>query len=140
MPGVRFGYSVCKDHSYNELMRARQIPWNINTFAELALEYVLEDRGYIEETLNWIHMEKTYFTDKLKGLKIIEKVYPTQANFVLVKLAQETGTQLYESLLREGILVRTCNNYKGLGDKYVRFAIKSRENNDRLLEVLKKLK
>ena len=140
MPGVRFGYSVCKDSDFNTLMRGRQIPWNINTFAELALEYVLQDREYIEETLKWIDTEKIYFIDKLKDLKIIEKVYPTQANFVLVKLAQGAGTQLYERLLKKGILIRTCNNYEGLGDEYVRFAIKSRADNQVLLDHLREIK
>ena len=140
MPGVRFGYSVSKDRDFNILMRARQIPWNINTFAELALEYVLKDEDYIGETLKWIETEKKYFLEQLRILKIIEKVYPTQANFVLVKLAQKTGTQLYDQLLCKRILIRTCKNYEGLGDKYVRFAIKSPEDNQLLLESLSQIK
>lgn len=139
MPGIRFGYSVSKDRNYNALMRKRQIPWNINTFAELALEYVLEDQDYIEESLKWIETERAYFLEELKKFKMIKKIYPTQVNFVLVKLGQVTGTQLYNRLLKERILIRTCKNYEGLGDEYVRFAIKSRADNHRLFQSLDKI-
>jgi len=138
MPGIRFGYSVSKDRDYNQLMRDRQIPWNINTFAELALECVLEDEKYIQETLKWMDQEGDYFVENLKKFKIIKKVYPTQANFVLVQLNEGKGTQLYNQLIKDGILIRTCKNYEGLGDQYVRLAIKSREDNCKLLQHLGK--
>ncbi|HHX61192.1 MAG TPA: aminotransferase class I/II-fold pyridoxal phosphate-dependent enzyme [Epulopiscium sp.] len=136
MPGIRFGYSICKDRNYNDLMRKRQIPWNINSFAEIALQYVLEDYHYVEETLKWIGTERVGFLRRLKALEIFEEIYPTQANFVLVKLADRSGTALYEKLLKEGILIRICKNYEGLGDEYIRLAIKSRKDNLILLQSL----
>lgn len=138
MPGIRFGYSVCKDLEYNQVMKDRQIPWNINTFAELALEHVLIDQVYIEETLQWIKDEQIHFTNQLKELKTVKRIYSTHANFVLLKLDAGTGTQLHKELLKEGILIRTCANYEGLGDSYIRLAIKSRDDNEKLLKYLQK--
>ncbi len=139
IPGVRLGYSVCKNQKYNKLMREKQIPWNINTFAELALKYVLEDKVYIEKTLKWIKKEREQFTSKLEKIKIIKRVYPTYGNFVLVKLNGETGTQLYNKLIKQKVLIRTCNSYEQLGDKYVRFAIKGEEENNKLIKILKNI-
>ncbi len=136
IPGVRFGYSICKDQRYNELMRKKQIPWNINTFAELALKYVLEDQDYIRETLEWISKERPYFISQLETINIIKKVYPTSANFVLVKLNKISGAELYDQLIKQGILIRTCTNYQGLGDAYVRFAIKSKDDNKKLIRAI----
>lgn len=136
IPGVRFGYSICKDHTYNDLMREKQIPWNINTFAELALKYVLSDKDYINTTLKWIKEERASFVSELETIEFIERVYPTQANFVLVKLDKVTGTQLYKNLIKQEILIRTCHNYEGLGDEYVRFAIKSNDDNKILIRAL----
>lgn len=137
IPGVRLGYSVCKDHAYNHQMNSKQIPWNINTFAELALKYVLEDKVYIEETLRWMKEERSSFIAQLQELEIIQKIYPTSANFILVKLNKATGTQLHESLIKQGILIRTCKNYEQLGDQYARFAIKSAEDNKKIISALK---
>ncbi len=133
IPGVRLGYSVCRDNDFNNLMREKQIPWNINTFAELALKYVLRDEPYISETLEWINTEKDFFIGELQKLSIVKKIYPTNSNFVLVKLNNMRGSFLYEELMKKGVLIRTCNNYIGLGEEYVRFAIKSREDNKRLI-------
>lgn len=139
IPGVRFGYSICKDHHYNKLMRDKQIPWNINVFAQLALKYVLDDKDYIKKSLNWIERERESFVKRLKALRMIEKVYPTNANFVLVKLNEKKGSQLQAKLMEEKILIRTCHNYKGLGDQYVRFAIKGKGDNKRLIKQLGKM-
>ena len=136
IPGVRLGYSICKDHGYNKEMASKQIPWNINTFAELALKYVLQDQDYIQETLKWLKEERATFIQQLEKVAIIERVYPTNANFVLVKLRGITGKQLYQALLEQGILIRTCSNYEGLDDGYVRFAIKSKENNKMLIRAV----
>lgn len=139
MPGVRIGYSICTDSNYNKAMNKRQIPWNINSFAELALKYVLKDKEYIESTVKWIREESEFFINRLKELKIIERVYQTDSNFVLVRLSNLTGRDLYQYLLVNRILIRTCSNYRNLDDSYVRFAIKSREDNNKLLSELKKL-
>ncbi len=140
MPGIRFGYSVCKDRAYNQQMKGQQIPWNINGFAELALEYVLKDEAYIKQSIKWIEIERPYFIEALKQLGMIDQVYPSKANFILVKLKNLTDNQLYDQLLKKGILIRRCSNYEGLDENYVRFAIKSRQDNKRLLESLKTIK
>lgn len=139
MPGVRLGYSVCKDNDFNNLMREKQIPWNINTFAELALKYVLKDKTYIKRSFKWMSDEKKYFIKELKGLSIIKKVYVTNSNFVLVKLNNIRGDILYKKLIEKGIMIRNCNNYKNLGENYVRFAIKSRDDNKRLIYAILEL-
>ena len=61
-------------------------------------------------------------------------VYPSQANYILFKCRR--GVDLRGALLREGIMIRDCSNYIGLGAGYYRTAVLSREKNLRLLEVM----
>lgn len=139
LPGIRFGYGIGSNKEIIEKMKKRQNPWNINCFAETAAKYVLKDSKYIEESLKWIQEEREYLPENLKNISLVEKVYPTQSNYVLCKLKNVDCNTLYQLCLKEDIVIRKANNYKGLNEYYVRFAIKNRKLNDILLKVLKKI-
>jgi len=136
MPGIRMGYGVSKNRELIEKIKEKQNPWNINCFAELAVKYILKDQQYIEESLKWIEEERTFITHKLKNINFIEKVYTTYSNFVLCKLKNIDCHKLYELCLEKGIAIRKCDNFKGLNEEYVRFAIKDRQSNEQIIEVL----
>ena len=60
-----------------------------------------------------------------------------QANYLCFRA--EGDRNLTERLLNEGILLRSCGNYRGLGEDYYRTAVRGREENERLLEALGKV-
>ena len=136
MPGIRFGYGISKNLNLLNKIKEKQNPWNINCFAELACKYVLQDKEYIENSKKWIHEEKTFLPSQLKKISFIEIVYPTECNYVLCKLMNTYGEWLYRKCMEQGILIRRASNFKGLDDSYVRFAIKNRELNIKLIEAL----
>lgn len=136
MPGIRMGYGVSKNKELIEKIKEKQNPWNINCFAEVAVKYVLKDQQYIEESLKWIEEERNFITGKLKNVDFIEKVYLTYSNFVLCKLKNIDCHKLYDLCLEKGIVIRKCDNFKGLNEEYVRLAIKDRQSNEKIIEVL----
>ena len=74
----------------------------------------------------------------LKGkLNVINRVFDSNSNFVLCKLENSTDNELFEFALSKGILIRKCGNYRGLDSSFIRLAVKSRENNEILLDMLK---
>lgn len=137
MPGIRFGYGISKDSSLIEKIKSKQIPWNINCFAELAVKSVLQDEQYINKSLEWISEELPCFMKNLSEIDIISEVYESKCNFVLCSLRDVTGQQLYEYCLSKGIVIRRASNFLGLDDRFVRFAVKDRETNNKLINVLK---
>lgn len=137
MPGIRFGYGISSNLKMLDKMRNKQNPWNINCFAELATECVLKDEQYIKDTIHWIREEREYFTLKLKKISFIDKVYYTKANYVLCKLKDLDCFKLYDMCMKHGIVIRKADNYRGLDEGYVRFAIKDRKSNEYFLEALK---
>jgi threonine-phosphate decarboxylase len=139
MPGVRFGYGISKNEELLKNIRRKQNPWNINCFAELAVKHVLKDEQYIKQSRNWIKEEKEFFTTELQTMSIIEKVFTTYSNYVLCKLSEICDEELYEFCLKEDILIRKAHSFKGLNNNYVRFAIKDRNNNEKLLNVLRRI-
>ncbi|WP_138206846.1 pyridoxal phosphate-dependent aminotransferase [Haloimpatiens lingqiaonensis] len=138
MPGIRFGYGMSRNKDLLKNIREKQNPWNINCFAETAVKYVLKDKKYIEDSLLWINTQRKFIISGLNNIQFIDKVFGTNANFILVKLKNVDCNKLYDYCLENGILIRKCNNYKGLNEYYVRFAIKDEEKNKVLINTLAK--
>lgn len=137
LPGLRIGYLVAHRDIVNKL-KQKQIPWNVNSFAQLAAELILGDREYIEETRQTIEKERAFLFTEITGIKKL-RPYPSVANFLLVKInhAKLTSSLLKMRLIQKRILVRDCVNFRGLGNKFIRIAVRSRNENLRLIEALR---
>jgi histidinol-phosphate/aromatic aminotransferase/cobyric acid decarboxylase-like protein len=68
-------------------------------------------------------------------------VYPADANFFFIDIRQSgfTAAQLKEKLLEYGVLIRDCTSFAGIDEYYVRVAVKTRRENEKLLEAVKKI-
>ncbi len=139
LPGIRMGYGLCKNENLIKIIKSKQNPWNINSFAEIAAESVLKDKKYIEDSLCWIEKERKFMLDELKEIPLFEKVYDSYSNFVLCKIKYEDCEKLYDKCLKEDVLIRKCSNFKGLNNKFIRLAVKDGWRNERILQVLKEI-
>lgn len=134
MAGVRLGYAVCRDRAFlSALCRIAQ-PWNVSAPAQAAGEAALDCRDFVAETLSLIAEEKAYLLRSLRALGI--DVLPGDANFLM--LSGVPG--LYDRLLRDyGILIRSCANYRGLGEGDARIAVRTHAENERLIAALREI-
>lgn len=139
MPGIRLGYGVCSDIDFIESLSKLQIPWNINTFAEVAIKTVLKDEEYINTSKAMYNIERQYLIQELKRFNFIDNIYKSHGNFILLRLKNITGEDMFNFCLSRGVLIRRCRNFRGLDDRFIRLAIKSRENNQKLLNIFKEL-
>lgn len=128
IPGVRFGYLV-SSNSDLLLKLKRQLPeWNLSIFSQMAGIACAMEGSFIEHTREYVKGEREYLTTGLKNAGIT--VFPAAANFIMLY----TETALYEELLKRRILIRDCSNFRGLSKGYYRIAVKSREENEKLLK------
>lgn len=134
IPGLRLGYLINSDVQAVAAMRARQMPWSINAFAALAGESVLEDTIYQQATWQWLQEEGQRFYQQLCTLPGLT-VYPGRANYLLLRCEID----LQQALLTRHILIRSCANYPGLDKRFFRVAIRSVEENNRLLSALSEI-
>jgi histidinol-phosphate/aromatic aminotransferase/cobyric acid decarboxylase-like protein len=74
------------------------------------------------------------FALALRGIGL--SVFPSDANFLLVKLSRGSGAELAEWLESSRILIRRCDSFSGLGEDYLRLAVRSREDNLRLVTLM----
>ena len=131
MPGVRLGYLVCSNEGLREKIR-RQLPeWNLSVFAQRAGIVCAEQaEQYLQDTVEYVRTKRAYLREGLEALGI--RVVSGEANFLLLYTTQP----IYDRLLAKGILIRNCENFRGLGEGYYRIAVKKQEENEVLLREL----
>lgn len=135
IPGLRLGFAVVEENLARRLNLSKDV-WNVNFLAQKAGAAALSDEDFLRRTRSWLATEQKFFVERLKNLRGV-KVFPPTANFVLFKHAR--AEEILSGLRREKILLRSCANFAGLDGSYLRSAIRSREENLRLLDALEKI-
>lgn len=139
IPGLRLGYGAGTEELISKMELARD-PWSVNFFAQLAGEIVLKDVEYQKETRRRISLEREFLYNSLKKIDGL-KPFPPSANYIFIDIGASNFSSivLAEILARRGILIRDCSSYRGLGENYIRVAVKSREDNCFLLDNLREI-
>ena len=115
--------------------------WNINSFAEFFMQIFNKYEDDYKRACRKFIGVRGAFLQQLKDIPFLH-VMPTQANFVLCEVREPyTASQLAQRLLRDhNILISACSAKKGIApNRYVRLAVRSQEDNERLIEALKSI-
>lgn len=130
IPGVRLGYLASSNQQLLKRIK-RQLPeWNLSTFAQAAGCICAEQTAFVQETKAYVKKEREYLSEGLEQLGLL--VFPGAADFILVY----SKDLLYEKLLERGILLRDCQNFRGLSKGYYRISVRKRKDNDILLSTI----
>lgn len=133
IPGVRLGYLVCGNEKLTGRI-GRQLPeWNLSVFAQRAGAAAARERRYVGRSAKLVKEEREFLTRALEREGI--RVFPAKANYLLL----QTEKPLAKELLKRGILIRDCGDYRGLSEGYYRIAVKSRAENEELLEAVREI-
>lgn len=135
IPGLRLGFAVVEENLATRLNLSKDV-WNVNFLAQKAGVAALSDEDFLRRTRAWLEVEKKFFVDRLSNLRGVEVFAPT-VNFVLFR--HEQAERILKELRHEKILLRSCANFIGLGNTYLRSAIRSREENLNLFNALEKI-
>ncbi len=133
MAGLRLGYAICPNREMSDKICRSSQSWNVSSPAQAAGLAALSCGKYLENARALIREEKLYLMEQLKSLGIA--VLPSDTNFLL--LSGIPG--LYELLLERGILIRNCENYRGLTAGDCRIAVKTHEENQALILAILKI-
>ncbi len=137
IPGLRLGYLLSANTVAVSQMRDYREPWTINAFAALAGEMILDDREYIQATHRWLAAEQTHLFNALNTLPGL-RVWRPAANYIFFHCLRD-NLDLQKALLQHHILIRHCANYPGLTANHYRVAIKSPEDNVRLIRAMQQV-
>lgn len=137
IPGLRIGYAVADPKRIAQWQKSRD-PWSVNTLAEVAAIAGMKDRDFQQDTWNWLTIAREELWQGLNKISGLQPL-PSAANFLLVK-TEVSATLLQEKLLKQDrIYIRDCVSFAELGDRYFRVAVRTRQENQLLLEALKRL-
>lgn len=136
-PGLRLGYAICGNRQFLKEADSRKNPWSINSLAAIAGEIMFNDTEYINETIKLVSSERKRICQILGNTPGI-KFYEPHANFILVRILKEniTSGDLFDTAIRQGLMIRDCSTFPFLDNKYIRFCFMNPDDNDRLLKVL----
>lgn len=130
MAGVRLGYALCGDAALLEKMRGAGQPWAVSSLAQAAGLAALQETAYADAVRALIAEQRPRMAAGLRALGL--RVMDGQANYLLFRATPDLG----EKLRRRGAVVRSCANYPGLDAAWYRTAVRTAEENTRLLQIM----
>jgi threonine-phosphate decarboxylase len=135
IPGVRLGFAITQNKEVLSRMQKCGQEFNVSTPAQWAGMMALSDTDYRQQTYAVVEQERSWLADRFCELAI--QTFPSVANFILAKapIADFNGL-----LLEQGIKVRDCSQFVGLSDRYCRFAVRTHEENEKLIEAIYRIK
>ena len=139
IPGLRLGFGIA-DGAFKKRMEQGKDVWNVNLLAQCAGIAALSDGGYEKRTRAWLREEQNFLVNELRRLPAVEIIDPT-VNFMLLKCGSSLlAAKILDGMRQRGILLRDCGNYRGLeSGEYLRMAIRSHEENARLVQAWKEI-
>jgi threonine-phosphate decarboxylase len=138
IPGLRAG-ALYGPKDLMERMAVHKEPWSMNRLAGAAVVAALKDESYRQETIELVERERNFLVEELSALPGIES-YSSGGNYLLVETSPPLpeSDRLFEIFLRGGILLRHCASFPGLGSRFFRLAVKTRDENRLLVELFQR--
>lgn len=132
MAGLRVGLALA-DSRVVGLMSQVKYPYNINV-ATMSIVRGLLAQG-VSDQVEQIKQQRTVVAEALAEFKFVERIYPSDANFLLVRVTD--ADELYEHLIADGIIVRNRTRVKGC-EGCLRITIGLKEENEKLIKSLER--
>ena len=131
--GIRLGMAFASKDIIDILNKVKY-PYNVNALTQREALELLADPYEVDKWVRTILLERSRVVDAIKVLPICRKVYPTDANFVLVEV--DDARKTYEYLVDRGIIVRNRNSVH-LCNGCLRITIGTKTENQELLAALR---
>ncbi|MEJ2113156.1 MAG: histidinol-phosphate transaminase, partial [Flavobacteriaceae bacterium] len=135
MAGIRLGICYASTEIIYVLNKIKP-PYNVNELTQQRAIKQLQNMELVDEQITSILNERDQIIDELKTIDFVSKIYPTDANFVLVKV--DDATKRYNQLIDKRIVIRNRTN-QPLCENCLRFTIGTKEENNKLMNALKSI-
>ena len=136
MAGLRVGMAFASQQIINVFNKIKP-PYNINVVSQQLAKEGLDNVEHVNSFIKKIVEEREKLVASLKGFSFIKKTYPSEANFLLVKV--EDAKKLFIYLQERQIIVRDRSKAP-LCEECLRITVGTKEENKKLIEALKQYK
>jgi threonine-phosphate decarboxylase len=132
LPGLRVG-ALAGSRDWIERLRRRREPWTVNVLAGAGARAALADTGHAARTRELVNEERSWLLEQLSGLEGL-RVVPGVANFLFAQ-TDRPASSICDWFLERKILLRNCTGMPGVGGEAIRFAVRTRTENERFVAV-----
>lgn len=133
VPGLRLGMLLASKEIISN-MNLLKTPWSINCFASALGENIKEFETFISQSAKNIFTERKKMEESLSRILNLQ-IYKGEVNYFLCKLDEKYSFEKFEMYLGENkILIRSCSNYPGLTKQFFRVAVKTKYENNFLIQ------
>lgn len=141
VPGIRLGYTYCCDPAFIGEVMARTPIWNMNSLAEFTLEIILKHRMTLKKSIALTVRDREQFAADLARVSLVDRVYPSGANFLLLRLRQGLNArQVVERMLSEhSVYLKDISDKFADGGEYLRLAVRLPHENRMAVDLLQSL-
>lgn len=133
LAGVRVGAAYANSKIIDLYNRVKP-PYNVSVLNQEAVLNSLTNLEEVQQNITQILTERERLKELLATLKMVNKIYPTDANFLLVQV--DNANETYEYLINKKVIIR---NRSKLVNNCIRITVGTPEENERLIEVLKNI-
>ena len=134
LAGMRIGFAIANPALMAEISKPK-IPFASSRLAEITLMAVLENYSLVTDAVQYILAERERIAAELAGVPGIQ-LFESDTNFFIIRV--NNASELFKKLKNAGVLVRNVSGYPLMAN-CLRFNVGLKEENDRLLELLKTL-
>lgn len=133
LPGIRLGYALSSNKCLIESLYEMGQSWALTTLSECIANAALKEKSYIDKTKIFVQQERQRLMNAIKEIGFT--VCDSLTNYIMFKTELDMKTMLE----KEGVLIRSCENYKTLDKTYFRIAVKDKKSNDIFIKRLRKI-
>lgn len=140
VPGLRLGVLASSDSDLINFFKKDVAIWNINSVAEFYMQIFEKYKSDYITAMEKFKMVRREFVEKLSQINNL-RIIPTQANYVLCELmGPHLAKELARTLLNDhNLFIKELSQKNGFEGQFIRLAIKRPEENEKLLEALRKI-
>ncbi|MCW9012664.1 MAG: histidinol-phosphate transaminase [Gammaproteobacteria bacterium] len=135
LAGLRLGLLAGPKQWIGEFDKVR-LPYNINVLTQLSAGFALDHVDVFEQQAARIRDQRELMLNELSGFEQLE-VYPSRANFILVRLRQGDANKVFASLKEQGVLIKNLHPAGGMLAQCLRITVGTPEENQAFITALK---
>ena len=135
LAGMRMGYAVVPEWIAREFMKV-MTPFSMDVLSTAAGLAALEDKEYLKRSIKTVKNGRMQLSGALLSLC---KVYPSEANFILIDVSPHSAKEVSQSLLKKGIIIRDCTSFRGAGKSLIRVSVGTRIQNEKVIEAFREI-
>ena len=135
LAGLRLGY-LAGPTAWLEQIDKTRLPYNINVLTQISAQFALHHKAIFDQQTDQIRRAREQMLRQLKQLEGL-RIYPSEANFILLKSQRRPATELFKALKDSGILVKNLHGAHPLLEECLRVTVGTAEENQQFISALR---